>query len=153
MNRFKRDVLPVLFCETKWRDSFTPAALFFRTKAKQNYGDSCKEIEMKNLIVLLVFSLYVFNSVFAEDDVVTESVKSVGNLVIATGKSVGAVLETAVKTFNPEEGNKGYVVGESPVVEAKTEKATKSVMEEDNKFSSQKYKGKLTLGTYEEKSK
>ncbi|MCK5161543.1 MAG: hypothetical protein KAQ99_08225 [Candidatus Aureabacteria bacterium] len=108
---------------------------------------------MKNLIVLLVFSLYIFNSAFAEDDVVTESVKSVGNLIIATGKSVGAVLETAVKTFNPEEGNKGYVVGEPPVGEAKTKKATESVMEEDNKFSSQKYKGKLTLGTYEEKSK
>ena len=108
---------------------------------------------MKNVIVLLIFGLYVFNPAFAEDDVVTESVKGVGNLVIQTGKSVGAVLETAVKTFNPEEGNKGYVVGKPPVVEAKTEKATESVMEEDNKFSSQKYKGKLTLGTYEEKSK
>ncbi|MCK9555781.1 hypothetical protein M0R36_08220 [bacterium] len=98
--------------------------------------------------ILLLF--FCMPGAFCDDDnVVSESVKSVGNLVVETTKAVGNVLETTAKTFDPDEnptgGNKGYIISDSDIDE-RSKEITQAVSED--KFSGQKYRGKLTTGTY-----
>lgn len=104
----------------------------------------------KYIVLSAVLTLFFcVAGAFCDDNVVSESVKSVGNLVVETTKAVGNVLETTAKTFDPDQnpagGNKGYIISDSNTDE-RSKEITQAVSED--KFSGQKYRGKLTTGTY-----